>query len=655
MTMGDTEHPRFWYALGNQNYHQGQYDQAIDYYAHAIELKPSFKEAYNNLGLSLFRTGRHRQALQCFQAVIRRAPQYADAYANMGIVLEHQDRLDQAKVCYQKALEIDPESFEANYNLGMLYEQELRLDRALKCYFKALKIKPDKSNIHINIGSAFLQRMDFEKSINNFKKAFEGNPESLTARSRYLLTLPVLYPAADDIARHRKRYENGLDCIISQASLDTQGGLQQALALLKTFTPFYLQYQGGDDLDLQTRYGDFVHRVMAALYPHWTKPKQVPGLAPGEKIRIGYVSSYMHRHTVGKILIGWLRNHDHHCFEVHGYYIKAKVDNLTREIGANCDKFHHIPGDIEATARQITTDRLHLLIYTDIGMHPPATMLAAMRLAPIQCKAWGHPVTTGLPTMDYYLSSDLMEPEDGQTHYRETLVRLPNLALVHEQDRLPVSPKARRELGLPAGAFIYLSSQSLFKYLPQYDFVYPRIAQEVPRAHFVFIAHASPYVTRAFEERLKAAFQQYNLAFQAHCTIMPRMSKSDFLALNACCDTLLDTFEWSGGNTSMEGIACGLPAVVTCPGRFMRGRHTYAMLTMMGITDAIAENPEAYIEIAVKLANEPEFFQHVQSRFNAGRHLLFNDDTCVQALERFYASAVSDKLTGADNKHALGA
>jgi predicted O-linked N-acetylglucosamine transferase (SPINDLY family) len=362
----------------------------------------------------------------------------------------------------------------------------------------------------------------------------------------------------------------------------------------------------------------------------------------------------MHRHTVGKILIGWLRSHDRHRFDVHGYYIKAKVDTLTREMAANCHQFHHIPGDIEATARQITADRLHLLIYTDIGMHPPATMLAAMRLAPIQCKAWGHPVTTGLPTMDYYLSSDLMEPEDGQAHYRETLVRLPNLALVHRQDPLPQNPKTRRDLGLPVDAFIYLTSQSLFKYLPQYDFVYPRIAKEVPGAHFVFIAHASAYVTRAFEERLKAVFQQYNLAFPAHCTIMPRMGKSDFLALNGCCDTLLDTFEWSGGNTTMEGIASGLPAVVTCPGRFMRGRHTYAMLTKMGITDTVAENPEAYIKIAVRLGTEPEFFRRVQSRFNAGRHLLFDDATCVPALERFYARAVSDKLTGADSKHASG-
>ncbi len=653
--MGDTDHPQHWYGLGNQYYNQALYEKAVNCYAHAIKICPTFKEAYNNMGLGLFQTRHYEQALQCFKTLIRLAPQYADAYANMGIVLEHQDRPDQAKKCYQKALDINPESFQANHNLGMIFEQELKLDQALKHYFKALDKLPDNSGLHINIGSTYHQQMELEKGLDHFKKGFDYNPECLSAKSQYLLTLPILYGTIEEIEHHRRRFEEGLEQIISTTSLDTDAGLRQALEFIKIFTPFYLQYQGRNDLRLQKRYGSFVHRVMSAIYPQWAKPKQMPGLAADEKIRIGYVSSYMHAHTVGKILIGWLRHHDHHRFEIHGYYIKRKVDALTQEIRANCDVFHHIPGDIETAASQILTDRLHLLIYTDIGMHPPATMLAALRLAPIQCKAWGHPVTTGLPTMDYYLSSDLMEPEGGQDHYSETMVRLPNLALVHRQNSLPNHPKQRVDFGLPSEAFVYLSSQSLFKYLPQYDFVYPRIAQGVPNAHFIFIAHASPYVTAAFKKRLKAAFQQYDLTFETYCTILPRMSKSDFLALNACCDTLLDTFQWSGGNTSMEGIACDLPAVVTCPGQFMRGRHTYAMLKMMGITDTIAQDSDAYIDIAIKLGNEPDFFSSVQSQFKTRRHLIFDDDTCVRTLESFYHSVVTDQLTCAGPLHSSGA
>ncbi len=71
----------------------------------------------------------------------------------------------------------------------------------------------------------------------------------------------------------------------------------------------------------------------------------------------------------------------------------------------------------------IVRDRLHVLVYLDIGIHAILTHLAALRLAPVHYVGWGTPVTSGLPTMDDFLSSELMEPDDGQTHYSEKLVR----------------------------------------------------------------------------------------------------------------------------------------------------------------------------------------------------------------------------------------
>ena len=94
-------------------------------------------------------------------------------------------------------------------------------------------------------------------------------------------------------------------------------------------------------------------------------------------------------------------------------------------------------------------------------MDPISTQLAAQRLAPVQCNSWGHPDTSGFPTLDYYLSSDLMEPPDGQDHYTERLVRLPNLSVYYE----PIDPSsasiARQDLGLRSTATVYWCAQSL--------------------------------------------------------------------------------------------------------------------------------------------------------------------------------------------------
>ena len=105
-----------------------------------------------------------------------------------------------------------------------------------------------------------------------------------------------------------------------------------------------------------------------------------------------------------------------------------------------------------------------------------------------------------MPTLDYFLSSDLMEPPDAADHYSERLIRLPNLSIYYEPIADPVAPMSRSELGLRADAAVYWCGQSLFKYLPQYDRVFAEIAARVADCQFVFIRHPTGQgVTELFQ------------------------------------------------------------------------------------------------------------------------------------------------------------
>src|SRR5262249_28988235 len=141
------------------------------------------------------------------------------------------------------------------------------------------------------------------------------------------------------------------------------------------------------------------------------------------------------------------------------------------------DRFVQGPLPLDRWRQEILADAPHLLIYPGVGMDPISAQLAAQRLAPVQCNSWGHPDTSGFPTLDYYLSSDLMEPPDGQDHYTERLVRLPNLSIYSEPIEQPPASITRQDLGLRSTAIVYWCGQSLFKYLPQFDEVFPRIAR----------------------------------------------------------------------------------------------------------------------------------------------------------------------------------
>ena len=235
-----------------------------------------------------------------------------------------------------------------------------------------------------------------------------------------------------------------------------------------------------------------------------------------------------------------------------------------------------------------------------------------------------------------------MEPENADEFYSETLVRLPNLALRYEPPKLPKPPKTRAQLGIPEKRFVFLSTQSIFKYLPQHDDVYPIIALQAPEACFVFISNQSIQATQRFQNRLAAAFRRHGLKADDYCYFSPKLKFMDFLSLNMAADVLLDSIEWSGGKTTLEAISCGLP-VVTCPGRFMRGRHAYAMLRMMEVTATVCQDKSEYCATAAHLANDPVFFQHTKKQFLTNRYQLYGDKDFMSALENFYKAVVGQK------------
>ncbi len=635
----DPSHAGAYNYIGNILRYQGRFDEAISSFRKALELEPDSEEILNNTGNTLLDIGLSSDALSCFEKILKLNPNRPEVYAKMGLACKNLGDYNKAIAYYGKSLEIKPDFAAAYNNMGSVFQDRAMLDDAIASYRKAIKFDPDFVDAYFNLGAALQMAGRYDEGARLYQKALELDPDYARAKWLLYLSLPILYKNSEEILYYRKKFSEGLEKLIETTRLDTPEQKRSALTGIGTATNFYLQYQGLDDLALQKKYGDFVCRVMAANYPEWSQPLKMPSLGQNEKIRLGYVSSYMKNHTVGVFLMGWLKYAAGNNFEIYCYHISGESDNLTQKFREVSDHYCRIPGNIEKMANRIISDNLHILVFTDIGMYAPATQLAGLRLAPVQCKGWGHPVTTGLPTIDYYLSSDLMETDDSDNYYSEKLVRLPNIALVYEKPDIPAAPKKRTDFGIRENAFVYLSSQSLFKYLPQYDFIYPEIAKNVPNAQFVFLSNSSDIVTGKMKARLASSFGEYGLDMERFCLFQPRLQFKDFLSLNLASDVILDTFSWSGGKTTLEGISCGLP-VVTCPGKFMRGRHAYAMLKMIGVDETIAEDENDYIAVASKLANDREWFLEIRELMKNKRNKLYNDATFIRGLEDFYRNIV---------------
>jgi protein O-GlcNAc transferase len=612
-----------------------RHEEALESLKRAIALKPDYADAYYNQGNALRMLNRYPEALKSFDRAIALRPKYAKAYCNRGAVLEAIGKSVEALADFDRALAILPDFPEATHNRCRSLHTLKRTDEMVQSLDALLAAHPNYAEAHYMRGMLLADFNRANEAAASYARAAALKADYSKARwASCSAVLPILYADEAEIGRQRAEYERRLrilceDYEAGRTPRDMTKGLGMAL-------PFFLAYQGRNDRDLQRLLGALASRVMAK---HHGAVKLAAPPAPGEPIRVGIVSGFFYQHSVWKVGVrGWLTEIDKKRFQVFCYNTSSRQDLETALAKEHAHRFEQGPHPAEAWRRIIEADRPHVIIYPEIGMNHEASELAALRLAPVQCSYLGHPQTSGLPTIDCFLSGELIEPADGAEHYSEKLLKLPNIGFHYEPLDLEPVAVTRQELGLRPTATVYWCAQSLFKYLPQYDDVFPRIAREAGDCQFVFIRHGNKDVTGLFQKRLDRAFAAHELKASDHCVLLDAMSMNRFAAASAQCDVMLDSIGWSGGNTTLEAMAQDLP-VVTFEGDLMRGRVSAGMLRMMGMPETIAGTIGDYVSLAIRIARDLAWRESLKTRVIRDRERLYRDRSCIAALEEFLERA----------------
>jgi protein O-GlcNAc transferase len=616
---------------------QGRFIEAEFFYAEVLRHAPKNYNALHLLGVLAVQTGRAQRGVELIRKAIKLDPNFAVAHDNLGLPLRALGRFSDALASHEKAIALRSNYAEAHFNRSNILRDLNRFDEALASYEKAIALKPNFAKAHFALAGAFKDQSRRVEAVMHIERTLALKPDFAEARFALCMAqLPFLYIGESEISDRRAAYRECLEALcddVNQRRIPCDWA-----EAVGSSQPFLLAYQGYNDRDLQSLYGSLVCQIMAERYP----PAALrPAPRSGEPVRLGIVSGFFRQHTVWKILIrGWLSEIDRRRFRVFGYHTGFNEDAATNHAATLCDCFVRGPMSIDRWRQTILDDALDVLIYPEVGMDAVSAQLATQRLAPVQCNSWGHPDTSGFPTLDYYLSSELMEPPEAQDHYTERLVRLPNLSIYYEPLDLQLVSLSRGDLGLRPAATIYWCGQSLFKYLPQFDQVFPRIAQEVSDCQFAFIQfQTSTYVTDLFRKRLEKAFTAFGLRAADYCVFLPRREDERwFVAAIGQCDIVLDSIGWSGGNTTLESLHHGLP-IVTMAAPLMRGRHSMAILKMMGVEETITETVDDYVFTAVRLAQDVPWRMAVKNRILENKHRVYRDSNCVSALQDFLYSA----------------
>jgi predicted O-linked N-acetylglucosamine transferase (SPINDLY family) len=320
--------------------------------------------------------------------------------------------------------------------------------------------------------------------------------------------------------------------------------------------------------------------------------------------------------------------------------VGAHDDPLAARFRAAADRYVALPRQVRDARDQIAATELDVLLFADVGMDALTYTLAFSRMAPVQVATWGHPVTTGSPTMDYFLSSELLETTEADAHYTERLVRRPTLATYYVRPELTQPRRTRRELGLSDDRRLYLCPQTLFKFHPEFDATLAAILRGDPQGELVLIEGR----TKNWTEQLQARFTRVMPDVVDRVRWLPALPNDRFLQLLAVGDVMLDPFHFGGGNTSYESLAIGTP-VVTRPGLLLRSRIAQALYRSMAEKaeelpppGLIAASAEEYAAAALELAAPGRRRDAARGWIAAHADAVFEDAAAVRDFAGFLES-----------------
>jgi predicted O-linked N-acetylglucosamine transferase (SPINDLY family) len=609
--------------LGAMLHRQGRLAEAEACFREAVRLQPDYAGGLSNLGAVCKATGRIDEAIACYRQALRSNPDFADAHNNLGTALLSQGRIVEAMACYQHALRLKPDYADAHNNLGAVFQRQGRLAEAVACCREAVRLRPNLAAAHKNLATYLQELGDSSEALACLERARALAPDD-GLKIRAVLALPIIYPSTEEIARQRRRVEAALVQLHTE-NLSVVDPMESVGA-----TAFELAYQGLNDRDLQAGLAGIYIRATPSLT--YMAPRCArPAAATGRPLRIGFLSRFFHSHTIGRLNLGLIRQLPRTDFRVVLLRPPGKDDPMAKSIQESADAVVPLPEHLDQARQRIADQQLDVLFYTDIGMDPFTYFLAFARLAPVQCVTWGHPVTTGIPAIDYFISSDLLETDQAEQHYSEKLVRLKTLSTYYYRPVLPPQMKDRTAFGLPSDAHIYGCPQSLFKLHPAFDGLLGAILQRDPKGILVLISgkHTS------WDNLLRQRFARTMPDVLDRVHFLPRMSHEDFLSLNAACDVVLDPIHFGGGNTAYEAFALGVP-IVTWSSAFLRGRITLALYKKMNVMDCVASNANEYVELAVRLGTEPDFRDAMRNKILASNDALYEDAGAVDELGTFF-------------------
>jgi protein O-GlcNAc transferase len=606
---------------------QKKHHEAVDWYRRGLSLDPQNAPAHYALARALHLSDRFEEAIHAYRKSILLGSKQAQALYHLGNACKSLKRLNEAVDAYLETLQLDSDFVPALYQLGNAYRQLFDLDSAKRCYEKVLARKPGDLTVLTALGNVLKEQDDLVGAAAAYRKVLHhvtGQP----LWELWLATLcPMVFHSTVGIDQYRASLLDRLEEFAAKKVVVTP----EMIVDQGCPPPYHLQFHGRDNRLLKEAYARiFGDRLPDAGFDRWWLRSGKP--------RVGFVVTDGHEGVFLRYLRGVLERIDRREFEPVVICSAGGEQRLRTQVPAEAFETFVIPSRFDRIVERIRAGRFAVLYHWEIGSDVTNYFLPFFRLAPVQCTGAGLPDTSGIPQVNYFLSSAACEAPRAERTYSERLILAPSL--LTWQSRMTVEENVRGHASEVGDVeHVYLCPHKIEKFHPDFDGLLGDILRRDPRGTIVIPRDRHGYAARKLQNRLKLGLPHV----ADRIRFVPYQSVEGYFRLIQNADVLLDPIHYGGGLTSFDGLSFNKP-IVTLPGNFSRGRFTYGFYRTMGVDECIAADPEDYVTRAVRLGTDAEWRRHVTDRIRQTSDVLFESQAAVADYNRILGQFIEEAV-----------
>ena len=524
---------------------------------------------------------------------------------------------EKARELWLKILKFYPENLSLLRNISLTYFNQANFFETENILKKIIKINLKETNA-LNMLILVLEEQDkIEEAKQFIDIGLNNNLLNDHWKIKKELLIPMIKNDTDEIIKFRSNIDKFIEEILNNQN-DYNFNINDHLIKPPQFGLSYDQF---DNLEINKKCVTLFRKIYPELNEIYLHKN-----APSSKIKLGFISEYFTDHTIGKLFKGIILKIDKKKFEVFVFHSEQTkkgsiLDELINAENKGIIKNIFLPKDFKQKQISILDKKLDILFYAEIGLSLQLYFLSYIRLAKYQVTSWGHPETTGNDSIDYFISSKLIESENSNKNFSEKLICSESLPMFYYK------PKVKNILDVEKINKINLYScpQTLFKLHPDFDKIIEGIQKRDKNSIFYFIKDSNKALNNIFINRLKKNIK-INID-RIH--FLETMNWEEYINHCGRASVLLDPLYFGAGNSFYESMFYGTPTI-TMPTNYTKSRLVLGAYNQMKISDMklnpVVKTIDEYVNTAVEIANNRNLIdiKH-QFKFKAESSLYENE------------------------------